>query len=341
MNRSRWYRSFYWRIGISFLVLVVAVIVVQSVMFSHRMRSASAFPRAPHLRAAGIAAEIGSALSQEPNYDAAAYLRRSYRGDRQHIYIVTKDGAVSGNTAEPLADDTRRSALAMMGVVGSDPRTARGGDRGGQTPNSTGPVVTAPVQVAGELRAIVVFPPPPMGGLSREVGRMLSLPGTLVLFAATVLATLVIFRPARRRLTALEDAALRLGSGDLTARAPDTGGDEIARVAQAFNRMAGELSARDEALRASDTQRRQMLADVSHELRTPLTTMLGYLETLRMPEVDSDAGTHAGAISKRSSARPCGSGASCRTCWTWRALKAAVGRSTLAFLRSSACSRPW
>jgi signal transduction histidine kinase len=55
--------------------------------------------------------------------------------------------------------------------------------------------------------------------------------------------------------------------------------------------MAGELSARDEALRASDTQRRQMLADISHELRTPLTTMLGYLETLRMPEVDSDAST--------------------------------------------------
>ena len=82
-----------------------------------------------------------------------------------------------------------------------------------------------------------------------------------------------------------------LGSGDLTARAPDTGGDEIARVAQAFNRMAGELSARDVALRAADTQRRQMLADVSHELRTPLTTMRGYLETLRMPEVEADAAT--------------------------------------------------
>ena len=120
---------------------------------------------------------------------------------------------------------------------------------------------------------------------------MLSLPGTLVLFAATVLAAWVIFRPAQRRLTALEHAALALGSGDLAARAPDTGGDEIARVAQAFNRMAGELAAREDALRAADTQRRQMLADVSHELRTPLTTMRGYLETLRMPEVEADAAT--------------------------------------------------
>ncbi len=120
---------------------------------------------------------------------------------------------------------------------------------------------------------------------------MLSLPGTLVLFVATVLAAWVIFRPARRRLTALEHAALALGGGDLAARAPDTGGDEIARVAQAFNRMAGELAAREDALRAADTQRRQMLADVSHELRTPLTTMRGYLETLRMPEVEADAAT--------------------------------------------------
>jgi signal transduction histidine kinase len=285
MTRSRWYRSFYWRIGISFLVLVVGVIVVQSVMFSAMMRSASMAPRAPHLRATSIATEIGSTLSSEPSYDVAAYLRRTHGSDRQQIYVVEKDGGVSGNTSQPLADETRRSALAMLGVLASDPRT----DRGGQTP--TGPVITAPILVAGQLRAMVVMPPPPIGGFSREVGRMLSLPGTLVLFAATMLATWVIFRPAQRRLSALEDAALRLGSGDLTSRAPDSGGDEIARVAQAFNRMAGELATREAALRAADTQRRQMLADVSHELRTPLTTMRGYLETLRMPEVESDAPT--------------------------------------------------
>ena len=120
------------------------------------------------------------------------------------------------------------------------------------------------------------------------MGRLLSLPGTIVLVIATLVAVVVIFAPARRRLSALEDAAERLGAGDLTARAPDGGGDEIARVSRAFNRMAEDLAARDEALRTSDRLRRQMLADVSHELKTPLTAMRGYVETLRMSEVALD-----------------------------------------------------
>src|SRR5258708_9408271 len=106
---------------------------------------------------------------------------------------------------------------------------------------------------------------------------------------ATALAAIVIFAPARRRLRALEAAALRLGAGDLAARAPAAGGDEIAHVAQAFNQMAEGLAARDQELRASDQLRRQMLADVSHELRTPLTTIRAYVDTLQMPDVDGDA----------------------------------------------------
>jgi signal transduction histidine kinase len=110
-----------------------------------------------------------------------------------------------------------------------------------------------------------------------------------LLLGGTALATLFIFWPARRRLAALEEAAERFGGGDLGARAPESGADEIGRVARAFNRMAAELAARDEALRTSDRLRRQMLADVSHELKTPLTAMRGYLETLQMPEVAVDA----------------------------------------------------
>src|SRR5262249_19571924 len=90
-----------------------------------------------------------------------------------------------------------------------------------------------------------------------------------------------------------EDAARRLGGGDLSARAPDRGGDEVAAVASAFNAMAVDLAARADALATSDRVRRQLLADVSHELTTPITAMRGYLETLTMPEVSLDEGTGA------------------------------------------------
>jgi signal transduction histidine kinase len=115
--------------------------------------------------------------------------------------------------------------------------------------------------------------------------------GALVVGA--LLATVIVFGPARRRLRAVENAARRFGAGDLTARAPDQGGDEVAEVATAFNSMADDLEARADALAASDRVRRQLLADVSHELATPVTAMRGFLETLTMPDLSIDERTRS------------------------------------------------
>jgi two-component system sensor histidine kinase BaeS len=108
--------------------------------------------------------------------------------------------------------------------------------------------------------------------------------GLLLLVAGTAVAALVIFRPAQARLRAVEDAARRFGEGDLTARAPAIGGDEVASVAEAFNRMASDLAARQAQIVEADRARRQLLADVSHELMTPLTAIRGYAETLALPQ---------------------------------------------------------
>lgn len=52
--------------------------------------------------------------------------------------------------------------------------------------------MTAPLQVNGRLVGLVVLPPPPQRGLLANVGELLSLPGTLALFAVTAIAALVI-----------------------------------------------------------------------------------------------------------------------------------------------------
>ena len=66
--RPLWYRSFYWRIAISFIALVIVVLVGQSLMFSVLLtRSQSAFaPGNPNTLATAVAAEVGAALAAAP-----------------------------------------------------------------------------------------------------------------------------------------------------------------------------------------------------------------------------------------------------------------------------------
>jgi signal transduction histidine kinase len=83
--------------------------------------------------------------------------------------------------------------------------------------------------------------------------------------------------PLVRRLTSRLERLRRrvedLGRGDLSARAPVEGRDEVADLARSFNRAADRIQALVEA------QRRQ-LAFASHELRSPLARLRVSLEML-------------------------------------------------------------
>ena len=125
----------------------------------------------------------------------------------------------------------------------------------------------------------------------RQLGPTLAGVGIVLIAAGTTAAALLIFGPVRRRLGSLEEAARKVGGGDMTARAREDGGDEVAALARAFNQMTRDLGERAEQLQASDRTRRLLLADVSHELMTPLTAMRGYLETLSLHAASLDPQT--------------------------------------------------
>jgi two-component system sensor histidine kinase MtrB len=69
-------------------------------------------------------------------------------------------------------------------------------------------------------------------------------------------------------------AARRIAAGDLSARVPERGRDEVGRWAADFNRMADGLERTIARLDAAQQQNRLFVADVAHELRTPVTALV-------------------------------------------------------------------
>jgi len=279
-RRARWWNSLYWRVGLGFVVFVVALLVVQSAIFIYWVeRPGQGGPGRGQLRRVlAAAADLGRAFDEGTAFgargDVEAVLQR-HADPGGALYAVLADGTAVAANGGPVPDGVRQTALLML----RRERLARD-----QPLPSGGPATYAPIQAGGALKGLVVAAPPPVSGFLREFTRVLSPQNFLLLLGLTAIAALVLVGPARRRLAGLEAAALRVAGGDLGARAPDDGRDEVSMVARAFNRMGAELTARDASLQAADQSRRQLFADVSHELKTPLTAMRGYLETLQMDD---------------------------------------------------------
>lgn len=99
----------------------------------------------------------------------------------------------------------------------------------------------------------------------------------IVMASVTLLATLAISlwtsRGLVRRLAPLTGMATRVAHGDFTARVPQTGSDEVAVLADAFNKMAGELQ-------QIDKTKDEFVALASHQLRTPASAVKGNISML-------------------------------------------------------------
>lgn len=319
MPTKRWYKSLYWRIAFGFVVFLAAMLVVQGVMFTWAVSySGRTLPgQSPARLGQTVALDLANALEQNGQLDLSKYVHDQYAQYTHPFFVMMADGRFVTSGSKSFSEPLLRMAKARLERAGTDrpprgerqpfDRLGRGERPPGDRPPRVGPplvdfrdgvptvyrvVRPAPIVVHGDLAGVVVVPPQaPFGFLLGRFAPILAAVAAGVLLVGTVLATVLVFGPARRRLRALETAAHRLGAGDLTARAPDRGGDEIAAVAHAFNAMADDLAVRADALAQSDRVRRQLLADVSHELTTPVTAMRGYLETLTMPELTLDEPT--------------------------------------------------
>jgi signal transduction histidine kinase len=297
----RWYRSLYWRIALGFIAVLAVMLVAQGGLFLwlSTQRDQALPPRLVGDLAALVADELGDAVERSSAPDLAAIAADRFRELGRPAALVLPDGRVVAGDVEPPRPMVRLAVDRLSGgdegwerpLRGLRGRTRLPANAPGQSPGvaqrragGLAAWAMAPVRSNGMVvAALLVARARPPGAVARELAPWLAVGLAALLAAGTALASLAVFRPAHARLRDLEDAARRFGAGDLSARALDRGGDEVASVARAFNRMADEAAARQAALVEADRARRQLLADVTHELRTPLTAIRGYAETLTLP----------------------------------------------------------
>jgi len=131
------------------------------------------------------------------------------------------------------------------------------------------------IQNEGQVYAVLrlgTYLRPALANARRSLGLLL-LVSVLVTVAVGLFAWLLA-RNLSQPIQRLTQTAVRLSRGDLGARVNPSGPQELHRLAETFNLMAGRLQDHVDELRA-------FVANASHELRTPLTVVKLRAEALR------------------------------------------------------------
>ena len=148
----------------------------------------------------------------------------------------------------------------------------------------------------GRYRVVLATPARDLQSAWRDLGPRLSVAGSIAL-AISLIAAITIAGSISSGIGRISVAAQRIANGDLNARAPVDGHDEIAALGRTFNDMADEVH-------RSQASLRNFVADASHELRTPLTSIQGFSAALLDGALPGEEGAmRAGAIISEEAAR--------------------------------------
>ncbi len=113
-------------------------------------------------------------------------------------------------------------------------------------------------------------------------GHDLSLLLTMLLFAALLVVGVSMYGAALmgRRIERVRAGTARLASGELDAEISVEGRDEIAGLAEDFNRMSLALQEAKSREKEMEEARRDLIAAVAHDLRTPLASTRALIEAV-------------------------------------------------------------
>lgn len=275
---------------LSFAFIAVVVLGVASVSLLVRRETTLGFEN--YLQAGGAVylARVADAMADlyrtEGGWgDAQLLLQDLARGPSDRLVLTDGSGRVVGDTAGQLS---LGQEVGKLDVVNRAPVVVNGQTVGvlylaSFTPGPGAGLVQGqgrgkgPVTGAGAARAGAAGPPAVrQAGPNLEASFLASVDRAILLAAllsgaAAIAVGLFIARRISSPLGDMSKAAAEVAAGKLTHRVKVTSGDEIGRVAAAFNTMA-------ESLEWNEQARRRMVADIAHDLRTPLTVIEGTVD---------------------------------------------------------------
>jgi signal transduction histidine kinase len=204
----------------------------------------------------------------------------------RYVVVTDKTGVVSHASRPAMVGWSFDRALSAFDI-GSEPRATERLDINDENVLEVSSAMVDEGEYLGTLA--VGFSMEPIERQVRDVAEKAALVALVLMLGNSIMTALYVETLIRPILN-LNQTMKRAGEGDLTVRAPTRQGDEVAELADVFNRMMAELEAsreREELQRAQLAHTEKMVAvgtlaaGVAHEVNNPLSGVLASIENMR------------------------------------------------------------
>lgn len=228
-----------------------------------------------------ITAQIGTIapqLTYPPDQSTLDRLREAVGSNALVTYQDMRSEARFDATGVGMVTDALRTAIRTQNQLVTQRVTT------GDTPWLLigTPVMTTAPNGDRTSSGIEVYSAYDLTGVEQQIDSLTRSAGSIaaVVLPLAVLLALLAARSVLRPVRELRDTARRLAAGDLDARSPPLGADELAQLTVSINEMAEAVQTSMVEMQRMQAEARRFAADVSHELRTPLTTLTAVVEVL-------------------------------------------------------------
>ncbi len=116
-----------------------------------------------------------------------------------------------------------------------------------------------------------------------DIGNIVSI---ITAMAALIVIMWLYFYGITKRIAKLDNEVRVIAEGEIDRRISYTGDDEISRLSMNVEYMRSSMLSNIEKERAALDSNKELITSMSHDIRTPLTVLLGYIDIMKMNDMD-------------------------------------------------------